>query len=232
MEQRPQDVAASDSGQSLKNLYRITGASFMTAGVLYVWAFVAQLLLPLPGFGEGVLQYVASYRSFFVLSYALFTIANSLSIVGVLGIYAVTRIFNRSYAILGAGTLIIGLVSQLFSDTSPALIRLSDGYASAASDAERQAYETAAGAVGAMSNPLVAAVFIGVGVVFLSLALLRGPFGKGLAYLGAVVGAFNIIRALPFFAGYQFITGLVFVGVSSVWIFGVGYKVYRQEGSA
>jgi len=138
-------MAVSNSGQSLKNLCRIAGVSFMVAGGFYVWAFVAEFLLPAPGFGEGLLQYVASNRSSYVASYALFTAANSLSIVGVVGIYAATRALDRSYAMLGAGTLIIGLMATLFSSTAPALIALSDGFSAASSDAERQAFTTAAG---------------------------------------------------------------------------------------
>ena len=221
--------AASGSGQSLKNLYRIAGASFLVAGGFYIWAFVAEFLLPGPVFGEGLLQYVASNRQSFALSYALFTAANSLSIVGVLGIYAITRGLDRSYATLGAGTMIIGLMATLFSSTTPALISLSDRYSVAASDAERQAIATAAGAVTSMNNPVIASAFIGVGVIFVSVAMRKAPFGRGLAYVGAAVGTMYIVRALPFFAGYPFTTGVVFVAVSSVWIFGVGYKVYRQS---
>ena len=229
MEQPPQSVAATNSGWSLKDLFRIAGASFMLSGVLYVWAFVAQFLLPVPSFAsaEGVLQFIASYRSYFVLSYALFTAANSLSIVGVLGIYAVTRMLDRSYAMLGAGTLIVGLVAQLLSNTAPALITLSDGFSTAATGADQQAFATAALAVSATNNPLIASAFIGVGVIFLSLAMMAGVFGRGLAYLGLVVGALNIVRALPYFAGYPFLTGIIFVTVSSVWIFGVGRRVYK-----
>ena len=201
----------------------------MVAGGFYVWAFVAELLMPGPGFGEALLQYVASNRPSFVLSYSLYTAANSLSIVGVLGIYAVTRALDRSYATLGAGTMIIGLTATLFSTTTPALISLSDGYSAATSDAERQAIATAAGAVTSMSNPLVASAFIGVGVIFVSLSMRKAPFGRGLAYIGLAVGALNIVRALPLFSGYPFTTGTVFVAVSSVWIFGVGYKVYSQS---
>lgn len=230
MEQQPQNVAVSNLGQSLVNLYRIAGASLMVAAVLYVWAFVAQLLLPVPSINsaDGLLQYIASYRSFFVLSYALFTAANSLSIVGALGIYALTRVQNRSYAILGAGTLTVGLIVALLSSTAPALIRLSDGYSASATAGDQQAFATAVLAVSATNDPLIASAFLGVGVIFVSLAMMTGPFGRGLAYLGLVVGSLNIVRALPFFAGYSFLTGIVFVSVSSVWIFGVGYRVYRR----
>ena len=214
-------------GQSLKNLYRIAGASFLVAGGFYVWAFVAEFLLPVPSLGEGLLQYVASNRSYYVVSYALFTAANSLSIVGVLGIYAATKAVERSYAVLGAATMVIGLMATLFTSTAPALIALSDGFSAASSDAERQAFVTAAGAVTSMNNPLVASSFIGVGVIFVSLAMRKATFGRGLAYLGVFVGAHNIVRALPFFSSYPFTMGAIFVAVSTVWILGVGYKVYR-----
>ena len=230
MEQQPLYGAASDPGRSLQRLYRIAGASFMLAGVLYVWAFVAELLLPVPRLNTvpDLLKFIASYRSYYVVSYALFTAANSLSIVGVFGIYAVTSALNRSYAALGAGTLTIGLVATLLSSTAPTLIRLSDGYSASTNAADQQAIAAAALAVSATNNPLVASAFIGVGVIFLSMAMTRGPFGRMLAYLGLVVGALNIIRTLPYLEGDVLLTGVIFVGVSSVWIFGVGYRVYRE----
>jgi hypothetical protein len=202
----------------------------MVSAALYVWAFVAELLLPAPILysAQAALQFIASYKTFFILSYALFTAANALSVVGAFGIYAATRVHNRSFAVLGAGTLTVGLVAALMSTTTPALISLSDGYSAAATAAEQQAFEAAALAVSAANNPLIASAFIGVGVIFVSLAMMGGPFGRGLAYLGLLVGTLNIVRALPFLAGYPFLTGIVFVGVSSVWIFGVGRKVYRQ----
>jgi hypothetical protein len=232
VEQQPQALAAPESRLSLKSLYRIAGASFMLASILYVWALVAQLLLPTPGFAEDVLQYVARNRNFFALSYAFFTVANSLSIIGVFGLFQLARTWNRSYAILGAGAMVIGLVATLFSNATPAFISLSDRYSAATSDAERLAYSTAAAAVGATNNPLIAAAFIGVGVVFVSLTMFSGPFGRVLGYLGVVVGVFNILRALPYLSGYPFVTSSLFVAVSSVWIFGVGYKVYKQGSSA
>ncbi len=230
--QQTQDLAAWNSGRSLKNLRRIAGASLMLAGVLYVWAFVAQYILPAPGFTTaGLLQYIAQYRSFFIISYTLFTVANSLSIVGALGIYVATRVVERSYAILGAGTLLVGFTSTLLSSTAPALIRLSAAYSTAYAAGnvpDQQALAIAAEAVTSTNNPLGAASFIGVGVIFVSLAVTKGTFGRGLPYLGLFVGALNIARGLPPLAGYSVVTA-IFVGVSSIWIFWVGRRIYKQE---
>ncbi len=199
----------------------------MMAGVLYVWAFVAQYILPPPGFTtSSLLEYIAQYRSFYVLSYTLFTIANSLSIVGALAIYMMTRVLQRSYAVLGVGTLVVGFVATLLSSTAPALIRLSDAYSANTSVVDQQALAIAAEAVSSTNNPLIASCFIGVGVIFFSLAMRKGAFGKRLAYLGLFVGALNIVRGLPYLSSYSLLT-LFFVAVSSVWIFAVGNRVYR-----
>ncbi|HVB95039.1 MAG TPA: hypothetical protein VND41_00370 [Nitrososphaerales archaeon] len=226
--QQTQDLAAWTSGRSLKNLRRIAGASLMLAGVLFVWAFVAQFILPPPGLTtESLLQYIAEYRSFFIISYALFTAANSLSIVGALGIYVVTRVWDRSYAILGGGTLVVGFTVVLLSSTAPALIKLSDAYSASADVVNQQALAIAAEAVASTNNPLVASSFIGVGVIFVSLAMLKGVYGKGLPYLGFFVGALNIVRGLPPLAAYSLVTA-TFVAVSSVWICWVGRRIYRE----
>jgi hypothetical protein len=229
VEQQAQYGAATNPGQSLKNLCRIAGASLMLAAALYVWAFMAEFILPSPGpeTTENLLQYIATYRSFFVISYALFTAANSLSIVGALGMYVVTRVWERSYAILGAGMLVVGFAVTLFSSTQPGLLALSAAYTAAGgSVVDQQALAIAAEAVSATNNPIIASSLIGVGVIFVSLALMKGPFRKGLPYLGLFVGALNIVRALPGVAGYSLVTAL-FVAVSSVWIFWVGRKIYK-----
>jgi hypothetical protein len=201
----------------------------MVSGIVYVWAFVAEFLLPIPASttAQAALQLIATYRSFFILSYALFTVANSLSVVGAFGIYMVTRVYNLSYAVLGTGTLIVGLVATLMSSTSPALIVLSEGYSTAGSAAEQTVFATAALAVFAMNDMVIASAFIGVGVIFVSVAMVRGPFGRGVVYLGLVVGALNIVRVLPSLAAYPLLTGLIFVSLSSVWIFAVGRRVYK-----
>jgi hypothetical protein len=58
--------------------------------------------------------------------------------------------------------------------------------------------------------------------------MMKGAFKKWLPYLGLFVGALNIVRGLPFLAGFSLVTAL-FVGVSSVWIFGVGRRIYKEN---
>lgn len=227
--EQPQVTTAWSSGQSLKSLCRIGGASLMVAGMLYVWAFAAQYILPGQGSGttENLLQFISTYRWYLVASYLLFSVANSLSIVGSFAVYAMLRVVDRGLALLGAGTLVLGFVFTLASPTAPALLNLSASYSAAAGNvADQQALAIAAVAVTASNNPLIAYVFIGVGVILVSLALRKGSFGRWLYYLGLFVGALNIVRGLPYLSGYSELT-LLFVAVSSSWIFGVGREIYR-----
>jgi Domain of unknown function (DUF4386) len=216
-------------GGSLRNLYRIAGASLMVAAVLYVWAFAAEVVLPPPGLStESLLQYIAEYRSYYVASYVLFTVANSLSVVGAFGIYAVTRVAEKSFAVLGAGLLLVGFIVTLLSSTTPGLLALSAAFSASAGDpVSQQALAIAAEAVAAGNNPFVGSSFIGMGVILVSAAMTRGAFARWLPYLGFFVGALNIVRVLPSLAGYTLVTAL-FVAVSSVWIFGVGRRVYKE----
>lgn len=213
----------------MEKLSRIAGASLMLAGILYVWAFAAMYLLPTPSSNAAAdtLQFVASYSSFFLLSYWLFSAANALSIVGTLGVYVVIRVLDKSYAVLGAVTLAVGLMAALFTNTAPALISLAQDYAGAGTEAEKQVFATAAAGVSATINPIVSSTLIGVGVIFVSLALIKGGSGKALAYLGFVAGALNIVRGLPPLAGYSLIT-VIFVGLSSLWMFEIGRMIYRK----
>jgi len=66
-----------------------------------------------------------------------------------------------------------------------------------------------------------------VGVIFVSLAMRKGVYGKVLPYLGFFVGALNIVRGLPPLAGYSLVTA-IFVGVSSIWISWVGRRIYKE----
>jgi hypothetical protein len=213
---------------SLKNLYRIAGASLVVAAVLFVWAFMAVFVLPQPGLTtESYLQYIAEYRSFYVVSYVLFTVGNSLSVVGALGIYVATRAAEKSFALIGAGLLVVGFTVTLVSSTNPALLTLSAAFSASTNAVSQQALAIAAEAVVAGNNPLIGSSFIGMGVIFVSVAMTRGAFEKWLPYLGFFVGALNIVRYLPFLAGYDLVTAL-FIAVSSIWIFGVGRRVYKE----
>lgn len=144
-----------------------------------------------------------------------------------MGIYFVTRAADRSFAILGSLTLVVGFTVTLLSSTAPALLTLSAAYSATTNVVNRQALAIAAEAVSATNNPLIASSLIGVGVIFVSLAMMRGVFEKGLPYLGLFVGALNMVRGLPFLAGYSLVTAF-FVAVSSVWIFWVGRRVYKE----
>ena len=148
-----------------------------------------------------------------------------------MGIYVALRALDKSYAALGAGLLALGLAAALFSTTGPALVSLAKDYASAATEADKQVFATAAAGVSSTNEPIISSTLIGAGVIFVSLAIMRGASEKWLVYLGFAAGALNIVRNLPYVVNY-FILTEIFVVLSATWIFGTGRLVYRLAGRA
>jgi len=68
--ERHLEQGTSSSSQSFGNLCLVAGASLMLAAVLYIWAFVAQTVLPAPSSDAAAvtLSFIAQYSSVFTLS--------------------------------------------------------------------------------------------------------------------------------------------------------------------
>jgi len=81
-------------------------------------------------------------------------------------------------------------------------VYLSDQYAAATTDAQRATFATAAEGFIAVNNAVSAAgvdpilTAGAIGILVLSLVMLKGMFHKGVAYLGIVAGALGVISAL------------------------------------
>jgi hypothetical protein len=180
---------------------------------LYRWGGVCALLyillaivIPLglvlaPGYdfelgGAALLEHIAANRTWWFLVQGLVLAPSVLAIVTFGALFVATAHLDRAMASVGA---LLGITSQvLFLAYFPVvngLGYLSDQYA-AASPARRTALEGGAEALVAMNNAYGPSdTLIAVGVFFFSLAMLRGPFPRPLAYLGlctlpaAVLGA-------------------------------------------
>ncbi len=96
--------------------------------------------------------------------------------------------------------------------------------------AQRAAEATAAEGLIAVSNAVNAAgILTALGILILSLVMLKGVFPKGVAYLGIVTGALGIAsEALrdTIGPGY-FVYGLLL----PIWFLAVGWKLYRLGSS-
>jgi Domain of unknown function (DUF4386) len=223
---------------SWRGLYKAGGVSGVLVGVLYIVATVLVFIMPQPpsSGGAATLQYIASNRSGYILELVLYVGPSVLAMVVFLALFLALKHLNKSYAALGA---IIGIASEVIAlalNSSPpslngGLVYLSDQYVAATTAAQRAAEATAAEGLIAVSNAVNGAgILTALGILVLSLVMLKGVFPKGVAYLGIVTGALGIAsEALRDMIGPgYFVYGLLL----PLWFLAVGWKLYRLGTSS
>ena len=103
---------------------------------------------------------------------------------------------------------------------------LSDQYAATNDPAQRAAFAAAAeGLIALNRTPTAVGVLTTIGMLIVSLVMLRGGFPRWLAYLGIVAGVVGIAsEALrPVIEGGYAVYGLMLL----VWTSGVGWRLYQ-----
>jgi hypothetical protein len=222
---------------SWRSLYRAGGVS----AALYVVLILIPLVLltttpqpPLSG-GAATLQYIASHKPVYLIELVSFVGLSLPAMAVFLALYVALRQLNKSYAALGTIVAIASEVIALAYNSSPpslntGLLYLSDHYMAATTAAQRAAQATAAEGLIAVSNAVNAAgILTALGILILSLVMLKGVFPKGVAYLGIVTGALGIAsEALRDMIGPgYFVYGLLL----PIWFLAVGWKLYRLGSS-
>ncbi len=176
--------------------------------------------------GVATLQYIALHRSVFILDQILFVGPVVLTMVVFLALYVALKHLSQSSAAIGALVGIVGVVLSLvpFSIVG-GLVSLSDHYVAATSVAQRASLATAAESLIAQNNSVSAGgILFAVGVLFLSLAMVKGVFQKGIAYLGIVTGVIGIMcEALRPVLGSIYSLYLILL----IWFIAVGWTLYR-----
>jgi hypothetical protein len=225
------EIAATGSDPSWKGLYRIGSVSATLFVVLNIMALVLDLTAPPPiSGGAATLRFIAENRTIYILEQALWLVPGVFAMIAFLALYVALKDLNKSYAALGAliggAAWALTLAIPTTSRGAHALVYLSDRYAAATTDAERAAFATAAEAIVAQNNtPTVAGILTTVGVLIVSLVMLKGVFHKGVAYLGIATGVLGVAsEALRFVlpAGYAVYGLLLFV-----WFIAVGWQLYK-----
>jgi hypothetical protein len=182
----------------------------------------------LPG-GVATLQYIAAHKSAYLLNMIAFVGPVSVTMVVFLALYIVLKHVSKSTAAVGAVVGIASLVlclaplGQLFS-----LVPLSDQYATATTAAQRAMVATTANGLLAQINSVsIGGILYAVGVLILSLAMLRGVFHKAVAYLGIVSGVVGIVceSLRPVIGAWYGIYGILLI-----WLLAVGWKLLRLNG--
>lgn len=218
--------------RSWSGLYRAGGVSALLFVVLVLVAIVLVIVAPPPVNADGAttLQYVASHKVLYIIEQALWLAPSVFAAVVYLALFQALKRLNKSYAALGAlagfVSWALGLAIPTTGGGAPVLVYLSDQYMTAATAAQHTAFATAAEVFIAENNITTAVgILAPVGMLILSLVMLKGVFPKGVAYLGIVAGALGIVsEALRPLIGPGY---LVYGLLLPTWFLVVGWKLYH-----
>ena len=228
---KPSAEAVAGPDPSWRSLYRVGGICAMLAGVLYIAALALDFIMPpAPASGgAATLQYIASHRSFYILAQTLWLAPSVLLMVTFLALPVALKHLNKSYAAIGA---LIGIASWALSLAWPttgggghALVYLSDQYMAATSAAQRAAFATAAeGFIAQNTIPTLIGILEPVGILILSLVMLKGVFHKSVAYLGIVTGTLGIVSETlrPIMGISYAVYGILLI----VWFLVIGWNLF------
>lgn len=222
---------------SWRSLYRAGGISAALFVVSLLVAIVIITIAPPPLNADGAttLQYIASHKVLYIIEQVLWLAPSIFGAVVFLALFQALKHLNKSYAALGAlagsVSLVLGLAIPTTGGGAPVLVYLSDQYMAATTVAQHMAFSTAA-EVFIAQNTITSAsgILAPVGILILSLVMLRGVFPKGVAYLGIVAGVVGIAsEALrPLIDSGYYVYGLLL----PTWFLVVGWKLYQLASSS
>jgi hypothetical protein len=187
--------------------------------------------------GAATLEYIASNKVIYITELVLFLAPSVVAMIVFLALYMALKHLNKSLAAIGALIAIASQIIGLAYNSSPqslngALVLLSDQYMAATNAIQRAAFATAAQSLIAVANSVSASgILFSIGILIISLVMLKGVFHKGIAYLGIVTGTIAIFSET--FRPVIGIGYIVFFILEVIWFIAVGWKLFRlgKKGS-
>jgi len=218
---------------SWKGLYRAGGIS----AFLYIVLLIVPIVLifttkqPPTSDGAAILQYIASNKVVYITELVLFLAPSVLAMIVFLALYMALKHLNKSLAAIGALIAIASQIIGLAYSSSPqslngALVLLSSQYMEATTAIQKAAYAAAAESLMAMANSVSASgILFSIGILIISLVMLRGVFNRGIAYLGVATGTIAVFSET--FRPVIGVGYIVFFILEVIWLIAVGWKLYR-----
>jgi hypothetical protein len=212
-----------------RSLFRIGGACAITVAVIYLVIIVLFAFAgTLPNGAEAALKYLDHKSALWSAIVALSVLTDVLYIPVGLSLYFALREINHIAALVGVAFmfLFVGLDLAVTWTNYASLIVLSGHYAAASSDAQRAAYVAAAdysmSVLSSRTETVYAIVDLSFGILVIGVAMLRGVFNRPTAYLGIATGIVGILTLSGLF-----VTVILNAILAIVWLFFVGYRLYR-----
>lgn len=182
-----------------KGLYRTGGVCLLVIGLIYIAGAVfpsALGFLP-PSDSEAYLKNVAERPMSSQVNFGLFAVTDFLLVPGTLGLYLSLRHVAKNAMLVATGLLLLFVVLDLAMTelNSLTLVTLIRHHASATDDVQRSAY-LAAEHYALATLPLAtfySFVVSSIGLLIVSIVMLKGVFSKPTAYAGIVASVEGII---------------------------------------
>jgi hypothetical protein len=227
------DVA--DPDLAWRPLYRAGAVAAGVAVVLYVAALVvfAMTTVPPTSGGAKMLEYVVAHRTIYIARQLLWLLPSLFLMVVFLALAVAVRRVSRSFAAI-AGLIAVASWAVSFAwpttgDGSLAMVLLADEYAAATTALDRAPFVAGAEILIALNDmPAVIGVLQTVGILLISLLMLKGPFSKALAWLGVATGAVGIVSEVlrPVLGWAYALYGVLLF----VWLIWIALALWRLGG--
>jgi hypothetical protein len=218
------------------SLYR---AGALSAG-LAVISYAAGLVLvtstsssPASG-GAGMLEYVDAHRTAYIVRQLLWMAPSLFLMVVFLALAVALRHEGKSFAAIGGLVAItswaVSFAWPTTGDGSLAMVVLSDKFAGASTEAARASFVAGSEVLTALNDvPAVIGVVQTLGILLISLLMLRGTFSRGLACLGTATGAVGVISEVlrPVLGWAYALYGLLLL----VWLIWIAGALWRHASA-
>lgn len=216
-------------------LYRVGGISALVFALAYV--VIIALYVPMgapPNGAEARLASMAGNTTAWWLILALSVLTDFLLVPVIFSLYLALKGINRGMMLVASAFmgLFILLDLALTWTNYAALITLSGQYATATDGAQRAALITIASYPTAVLESHLLDVYntvtLAIGILLAGIVMLKRIFSKSVAYLGIITGILGIVAvAGPFVLSGLSTLIIVASLLTTIWVFLVGYKLYR-----
>jgi uncharacterized membrane protein YozB (DUF420 family) len=183
---------------SWNGAYKVGGISLVIAGLaIFAVALLSIVIGPPPSSGDQYLQALATHAVVAQLNFGLFALADVLLLLGTLAIYLSLRQVARNAMLVGTALLALFVVLDLAVTelNSLTLVGLAQSYAATTGEALRSVYLAAAQyALATLPVATFLSYFLSsVGLLIVSIVMLRGVYPRLAAYAGIVGSVAGIL---------------------------------------
>ena len=228
-------ITVASLDRSWRSLYLVGAVSAFLAVASYLVALVLDFVVPAAptSGGAATLEYIAAHRLVYVVEQVLWLAPSVLLMILFLALCVAIKYLDRTVAaiaaVLSIASWALTLVYPATGGGAPALVYLSDQYVAASTDAQRAVFATAAeGFIAQNAIPTAVGVLETIGILLVSLVMLKGIFRRGVVYLGILTGAVGIVSE-----GLKPVLGIGYIAYGLllfVWLIVIGWELYRLGG--